>query len=414
MTAASALSTDPGPSRANAFNLLRLLGALAVIVEHSWVLSGHGTPLTPASGIGLGGIGVGVFFLISGYLISASWLADPSPARYALRRALRIYPAYALVVVLTALVLGPLVSTLPAAGYLSGPGPWSHIARGLLIQPVSYTLPGVFEGLPYPGAVNGSLWTIWVEVLCYFGVAVLGLLGLLRRRAVLAGLALAALAVTTVIHLTGYAGPLVPLVVSAFAAQPLAFFALGMLVREARWVPPPWLALTLLAVWPLLWGTPVANLAAIAAVTCATFLVAFRAPAWLHRPTGSYDLSYGAYLLAFPAQQVLVQAGLREPASVLLATTAVVLPLAALSWRLVEAPALRLRRHRPAATAPAEVLPPPVIPPPVIPPATFPPATFPPAVIPPAVIPPVVIPPAVIPPPEIPPGAAPEAAPGTP
>ncbi|SEG73508.1 Peptidoglycan/LPS O-acetylase OafA/YrhL, contains acyltransferase and SGNH-hydrolase domains [Nonomuraea solani] len=352
MAGASALPTDSGSSRANAFNLLRLLGALAVVVEHSWVLSGHGTPLTPASGIGAGGIGVGVFFLISGYLISASWLSDPSPARYTLRRVLRIYPAYALVVVLTALLLGPLVSTLPAADYFAASGTWGHIVRGLLIQPVSYTLPGVFEGLPYAGAVNGSLWTIWVEVLCYAGVAVMGLLGLLRRRAVLAGLVVVALAATTVIHLTGYAGPLVPLVVSAFAAQPLAFFALGMLIRELRWVPPVWLTAVLLVVWPLLWGTPPANLGAIAAITCVTFLVAFRAPAALHRPTGSYDLSYGAYLLAFPAQQVLVLLGLREPWLVLLATTAIVLPLAALSWRLVEAPALRLRRRKPVAVPP--------------------------------------------------------------
>ncbi|MFF4194394.1 acyltransferase family protein [Nonomuraea sp. NPDC001831] len=352
MAGASALRTGPGSSRANAFNLLRLLGAFAVVVEHSWVLSGHGTPLTPASGIGAGGIGVGVFFLISGYLISASWLADPSPARYTLRRALRIYPAYALVIVLTALLLGPLVSTLPAAGYFSGPGAWAYIVRGLLVQPVSYALPGVFEGLPYPGAVNGSLWTIWVEVLCYAGVAVMGALGLLRRRTVLAGLVAVTLAVTTVIHLTGYSGPLIPLVVSAFAAQPLAFFALGMLVRELRWVPPAWLTPAALVAWWLSWGTPAANLCAIAAITCATFFVAFRSPAALHRPTGSYDLSYGAYLLAFPVQQVLVQLGVRTPWLVLTATACVVLPLAALSWRLVEAPALRLRRHRPDPVPP--------------------------------------------------------------
>ncbi|WP_219471367.1 acyltransferase family protein [Nonomuraea rhizosphaerae] len=330
-------------ARDNAFNLLRLIGALAVIVEHSWVLTGHGTPLTPASGIGVGGIGVGVFFLISGYLISTSWLSDPSVRRYTLRRFLRIYPAYAVVIVLTALVLGPLLTT--ASGYFSGA--WAYIVRGLLIQPVSYSLPGVFAGLPYPDAVNGSLWTIWVEVLCYVGVAVMGLLGLLRRKAVLIGLALVMLAAATVVHLTGYAGPFIPLVVSAYAAQPVAFFAIGMLAREIRWVPSLWLTVPVMIAWPLLWGTPVSNLAAIAAVSCLTFLVAFRSPRWLYRPTGSYDLSYGTYLLAFPLQQVLVQSGLRSPWLVLAATVAIVLPLAAVSWRLVERPAMRLRQRRP-------------------------------------------------------------------
>ncbi|MFG1681149.1 acyltransferase family protein [Nonomuraea sp. NPDC049269] len=348
---------EPNRSRLNAFNLLRLLGALAVIVEHSWVLTGHGSPLTPASGIGVGGIGVGVFFLISGYLISTSWLSDPSARRYTVRRALRIYPAYALVVIVTALLLGPLVSTLPAASYFSGTGAWSYIARGLLIQPVSYSLPGVFQGLPYPDAVNGSLWTIWVEVLCYIGVAVMGLLGLLRRRTILVGLVLLGLAAASVVHLTGYSGPLIPLVVSAYAAQPVAFFALGMLIREVRWVPPLWLTALVVIAWRLLWGTPVANLAAIAAVTCLTFLIAFRAPTWLHRPTGSYDLSYGTYLLAFPTQQVLVQSGLRSPVLVLLATVAIVLPLAALSWRLIEQPALRLRYRKPAPVPAAAPVP---------------------------------------------------------
>jgi peptidoglycan/LPS O-acetylase OafA/YrhL len=167
------------------------------------------------------------------------------------------------------------------------------------------------------------------------------------------GLVLLALAAASAVHLTGYSGPLIPLVVSAYAAQPVAFFTLGMLVRagrsrEVRWVPPLWLTVAVVIAWRLLWGTPVANLAAIAAVTCLTFLIAFRAPTWLHRPTGSYDLSYGTYLLAFPTQQVLVQSGLRTPVLVLPATVAIVLPLAALSWRLLEQPALRLRYRKPA------------------------------------------------------------------
>ncbi|MEU7940596.1 acyltransferase family protein [Microbispora bryophytorum] len=335
----------PLRSRANAFNLLRLLGALAVIVEHSWVLSGHGSPLSPASGIGLGGIGVGVFFLISGYLISASWLSDPSPRRYAARRGLRIYPAYLVVIVVSALGLGPVATTLATVDYFSRWGTWSYLIRGLAVFPVGYELPGVFDGLPYPRAVNGSLWTIPVEVLCYIGVALLGRWGLLRRRTVLIALLVATLTVTTAVHLTGYTGRLVPFLLSAYAAGPIAFFTIGMLARETRWRPPLWLTAAASAAWAVSWGTPLANLASIGAISCLTFTVAFRAPALLHRPTGSYDLSYGTYLLAFPVQQLLVRSGMHAPATVMLATTAIVLPLAALSWRLIERPALRLSGH---------------------------------------------------------------------
>ncbi|KAA2261179.1 acyltransferase [Solihabitans fulvus] len=342
-------TTPPRAPSDNAFDLLRLVGALLVIAEHSWVLAGHDTPLGRASGSGFGSIGVGIFFLTSGYLISASWLADPSVRRYAARRALRIYPAYLVVVAGTALVLGPLLTTLSARAYFTNSGTWSYLARNLLVYPVSYALPGVFEHAPQPGVVNGSLWTIRVEVLCYLGVAALGLFRLLRRRSVLVTLAAAGLAVATVVHVTGYGGLLYPLPVAADAAEPLAFFAIG---AAARWfgprvAPPWWLAALSVLAWLVAWGTPVANLLSIVAVSCVTFTVAFRSPTVLHHPLRGWDLSYGTYLLAFPVQQVLVQLGVRAPALLLLATTAVALPLAAVSWRLLERPALRLKPRRP-------------------------------------------------------------------
>src|SRR5438445_6117084 len=105
--------------RGNAFDLLRLMAALLVVFGHSWVLTGHEDLLTFLGGINAGDLGVGVFFLLSGYLVSASWLADPSLKRFAARRALRIYPAYALVVAVLALVVGPLVTRLAPAAYLT-------------------------------------------------------------------------------------------------------------------------------------------------------------------------------------------------------------------------------------------------------------------------------------------------------
>jgi peptidoglycan/LPS O-acetylase OafA/YrhL len=58
-------------------------------------------------------------------------------------------------------------------------------------------------------------------------------------------------------------------------------------------------------------------------------------------------LSYGTYLLAYPVQQVLVQAGVRNGWLLLALTVVVVLPLAAVTWRVLERPALRLKPSRP-------------------------------------------------------------------
>ena len=211
--------------------------------------------------------------------------------------------------------------------------------------PVGYELPGVFDGLPYPRAVNGSLWTIPVEVLCYIGVALLGRWGLLRRRTVLVALLVATLTVTTAVHLTGYTGMLVPFLLSAYAAGPIAFFTIGMLARETRWRPPLWLTAAASAAWAVSWGTPLANLAAIGAVTCLTFTWPSLPGAGLAAPPDRDLRPFLRHLSAGLSRPAAARpVGIQAPAAVCWPRSAIVLPLAALSWRLIERPALRLRQ----------------------------------------------------------------------
>jgi peptidoglycan/LPS O-acetylase OafA/YrhL len=330
--------------RGNAFDLLRLAAALLVVVGHSWVLTGHEDPLTFLSGTNAGDLGVGVFFLLSGYLVAASWLADPSLKRFAARRALRIYPAYALVVLVLTFLLGPLVTTLATGQYLASGQTWRFLLGNLSIVHVQFDLPGVFAHNPYPNAVDGSLWTIRVEVLCYVGVAALGLLGFLRRRWILATVAAVLMVVAAVVEISGYHGVLLPGLLDYQAAVPIAFFGVGMAYREFVGAnPPPWWTLPVTAlVWAALWVTPAAPVGAVLFVAALTYTIAFRAPTAWQRPTKGYDLSYGTYLLAFPVQQLL--SGLPSALNAAL-TAVIVLALAAVSWRLVEQPALR---HKPA------------------------------------------------------------------
>lgn len=153
----------------NAFDFIRVMAALAVLYSHSFVLYGQPEPLL-APGKALGSVAVAVFFSLSGFLICQSWQRDPSLRRFALRRALRIFPGLLVVVLLTVLLLGPLVASIPPAQYFSDPSPWLHLVKSAFAMG-SPRIKGVFETNPFPYAVNGSLWTLRYEILMYMVLA---------------------------------------------------------------------------------------------------------------------------------------------------------------------------------------------------------------------------------------------------
>src|SRR5689334_15260083 len=124
----------------NAFDALRLFAALLVIVGHAFRLTGEAGVMF--AGAGVATTGVKIFFVISGYLVAQSWLRDPDARRFLQRRLLRIVPGLAAVVLVTVFVLGPLLSTLPAAAYFADPRTWTYLAN-LAFYPAD-ALPGLF------------------------------------------------------------------------------------------------------------------------------------------------------------------------------------------------------------------------------------------------------------------------------
>ena len=152
----------PAGGRENNFPLIRLTAAVFVFAGHMGLILGGQPPLL--GGLPLHELGVGMLFLISGYLITKSWLSDPHPLRFAVRRFLRLWPPFAVLVLLLALAAGPLLSSLGPEGYFrSG---WGGYLRNLRFY-IVYALPGVFTDLPLPNSMNGSLWTMPVEAGLY-------------------------------------------------------------------------------------------------------------------------------------------------------------------------------------------------------------------------------------------------------
>ncbi len=172
------------PKHDNNFDILRLFAAATVLFWHSFCLYDNlNDPIAPFShdNIRLEYIALAIFFLISGYLVTASFLSNKGLKYFALNRALRIVPAIVVYVLLVTVIIGPIVSEFGLKQYFSDKLTWKYLNTAL-IMPLKYFLPGVFVHNPYKDVVNGSLWSLELEVKCYIMLALLGICRLIRPR----------------------------------------------------------------------------------------------------------------------------------------------------------------------------------------------------------------------------------------
>jgi peptidoglycan/LPS O-acetylase OafA/YrhL len=324
------------------FTLLRLILALAVVVSHGFSVSNAGTePLQIGSDFTLGEHAVNGFFAISGFLVTMSF-ARRGWRDYVVARALRIAPAF-IVVTLVMALCGAALTTLSAADYWSDPAVPRFVIRTLTTFKSAGVLPGVFADNPMRFPL-GTVWTLKYEVLCYLGVLAFGLLIGLERRAValaiVAGLAVAVVFLDALVPDAGKA-------VQTSLRLPLIFGsgAVLYLYRDRVRISPLILVLVLALTW-LAHGSVFYKAALF--MTEAYGIVFLAVAPGLSAPILNIktDLSYGTYLCGWPVQQALQQyfPGVSIPV-ILPVAILLTLVVAALSWFLVEKPALRLKAH---------------------------------------------------------------------
>jgi peptidoglycan/LPS O-acetylase OafA/YrhL len=262
---------------------------------------------------------------------------------------LRIVPAYAFLLLVSAFVLGPLLTTLNASQYFASPDVLHYVTKNLRFSSdMAWTLPGVFEGLRRP-AINGSLWTLPAEMRMYLLVAGLGVFGCLGNR-VLGLIAVAALFLAALLNpqllpvhtdwvrLGGFfcVGILAQLFKDRIEIRHTAMLALVMLTYISY--------LTQSYQWLL--GLSIAYF---------SFWFAYRTPVLNLERFG--DPSYGIYLWGWPSQQVALSfyPDMRPFTNFLVAVVFAVI-LGYLSWYLIERPALSLKRRiRQLRWQPAEI-----------------------------------------------------------
>lgn len=161
--------TPPNPNdltRANNFNIIRIVASIMVIYSHMSAIMG--VPVFYVYNQAVSTIAVKIFFIISGYLITKSYMSDPNFIRYMVKRIFRIFPALIAVVLFALFIVGPVFTTLPLSDFFKDSNTWMYL-RNILLHPI-YSLPGVFADYTYPNAINGSLWSLPVEFAMYLAL----------------------------------------------------------------------------------------------------------------------------------------------------------------------------------------------------------------------------------------------------
>ncbi|CAN5212023.1 acyltransferase [soil metagenome] len=350
----------------NSLGLIRLVLASLVIFDHAFPLGGYGADpfwtLTKGQA-SLGSIAVLGFFIISGYLIaksamSADWL------QFLWRRFLRIFPAYWVVLLFTALIVAPIIWTIGgnalSAYFTFAPtGPVAYFVKNFTLQIGTY---GIYDLLatttPYGREVqasvfNGSLWTLAYEWQCYIMIGLLALAGVLAKARFVVPLLTAFVGAVEVMSFIDWdaTSRFVPALADPELLQLTFAFLVGSSIavysNEIIFDNRLGIFAGVLALLSLRFGA--FSIVGVAAASYFVFYLAARLPRRVQWIGGKSDYSYGVYIYGFLVQQVLAYFGVHNLGYVPFVLIALVLSLgfAWLSWHLVEKRAMALKNWGP-------------------------------------------------------------------
>lgn len=292
-------------NKSNNLQIIKFLAALLVIWSHAYALVGQDDLVCLISrGKQTGGmLAVAVFFFTGGLLIAKSAEKSHNAMAYFKKRCIRIFPLLMIVVVCCTFVLGPIMTSLSIKEYFTNPGTYRYLLNGILV--LQHNLPGVFEANPVFATVNGSLWTLPVEFLCYIACWILYKLGFFEKKRIPFIFAFYLL-----LSISGYAitnkMPTFALLFSV--VQPCYMFLLGICVyvfRDRIILDKRIFAFTVICFCACMF----LGVGTLAVWTFYPYICLFLAymPKQVHRAiskVGNY--SYGIYLCAYPIQQTIL------------------------------------------------------------------------------------------------------------
>lgn len=319
----------------NNFTALRLILALLVVLGHFVTLPSS----APAVGLfAYADFAVNTFFVVSGYLIFASFDNRPAIGNFYIRRLFRIYPLYMVVVLAQGLTMAALAGGIGehASEFVR------YVGLNLIMATfLAHDLGGLLSGLHNPG-INPSLWTLKIEVAFYL---LLPLLWYLSKR--FGDWVLFALYVAS----TAYMAITMHYGMDTLAKQlpgQMRFFLVGMALYRYRdaltfpTLPGVFVACGLFMIFEYYHQSLIVE--SLSPLLCGLilFICVFRFPS-IPLP---FDISYGVYLLHGPLIQLSLLLGIfRDTAWFLTLLLASVILISLAAERYIEQPGVELGKR---------------------------------------------------------------------
>ncbi|MBY0454967.1 MAG: acyltransferase [Burkholderiaceae bacterium] len=334
----------------NNLNLIRFVASMFVLYNHSFILSGFifEEPLWKkyASIVTFGNLGVDIFFITSGFLLSLSLLAKRNIFIFFISRVLRIFPGLIFSLVVTVIVVGLFFTGIDFYQFIND-GQTKHflLYNSFLMKGVVYLLPGAFHDNPIK-SINGSLWTLPHELKVYIAILFIALISLAVKKqfSIIFKLLISVLCIYCYFRYSqGYFGDRVNS--EKYRLYFFFFFGacFGSFISNVK-LDMRWAFVCLAVIFLCL---PHKNLLFFAY----TLLLPYVVLAIAYIPSGSIrefnkigDYSYGIYIYGFFVQQCIVSLAESITPHMLFAYSFLVTVVVSIfSWHLIESPALRLK-----------------------------------------------------------------------
>ena len=297
----------------NNFDFMRLIGACTVIVYHSYPLHFekyyHDWLYDLTGYCSTGSISLDVFFVISGYLITQSFIRRPNFVDFFKARILRIFPALIVAMMLSVFLLGSIFTKATLSDYFSNAYTWRYFVSVSLFK-MQFNLPQVFsENYHHTNSINGSIWSLSYEFTMYIFLFFLGVVGLLKPTTI--NIIIHALLIAIMVYLDMHPDLTTK---TFFGIQTTRIVHLYSLFMMGSWLfilkdkikIDYKIALLVLLIWIGSFHTKYCAWIAVFAVPVLTIWFAYLPIGIFKKITASGDYSYGIYVFGFPIQQIII------------------------------------------------------------------------------------------------------------